>query len=68
MNIIGTNAEGADSGKCCKCVLLLRKQKSISFKKKKKTAKRYTVEALLVMDDLVGFGFKPKHRLTTGAC
>ena len=48
---------------CCRAT-----QKSISVKKKKKTAKRYTVEALLVMDDLVGFGFQPKHILTTDAC
>ena len=35
---------------------------------KKKIDRRYTAEALLVMDDVVGFGIQPKHRVRTGAC
>ena len=40
MNTIGTNAEGADSGKCCKCVLLLRNTKKHKFQEKEKNSQK----------------------------
>ena len=44
-----------------------QQRKVDEFRGKRKLAKRRTVEALLVMDDVVGFGIQPKHTVRTGA-